>query len=78
VRLNAVFALLNAIDAEALELEAMESILIASLDDPCGYVADIGCEALIRMGDGNAPRTVVRHLQRRRWDDTLMGGIRTY
>ncbi|MEE9254743.1 MAG: HEAT repeat domain-containing protein [Pseudomonadales bacterium] len=78
VRLNAVYALLNAIDAQTSEREAMESILIASLDDPNGYVADVACEALIRMGDEDGNIAVMRHLQRRRWDDTLMGGARIY
>lgn len=78
VRLNAVYTLLSAIDAEDSERQSLESILVASLDDPNGYVAEVACEALLRLGDEDGQQAVLRHLQRRRWDDTLMGGARVF
>ncbi len=70
VRLNAAFALLNAVNAGE-EFEVMERILEAALDDRNGYVGAVACEALVRIGTRPAMSAAVRYLSDRRWDESL-------
>ena len=77
VRLNATFALLSGINYDN-DLDRIENILGSTLDDPNGYVPAVAVEALTRLGTTTSHATAIRYLQDRRWDDTLLGGIRLY
>ena len=77
VRLNAVLALLSCLD-EPANHAAIESILVKSLKDPNGYVPAVATEALVRLGSNTAVQASIRYLQDRRWDDTLMGRVKSY
>ncbi|MEM7016841.1 MAG: HEAT repeat domain-containing protein [Pseudomonadota bacterium] len=73
IRLNVVFALINAIEAEGSDLDKIEELLTYALDDENGYVPDVACEGLKRIGTHKALASAVHHLQRQRWDSTLVG-----
>ena len=77
VRLNAVLAILSCLN-EPANHASIESMLIASLDDPNGYVPAVATEALVRLGSKTAIEASVRYLQDRRWDDTLIGRVKPY
>lgn len=77
VRLNAVFALMSAINY-ANDFDRIESVLEKSLDDPNGYVPAVAVETLTRLGTTSSHAAAIRYLQDRRWDDTLRGRIRAY
>ncbi|MCH2353492.1 MAG: HEAT repeat domain-containing protein, partial [Pseudomonadales bacterium] len=77
VRLNAVLAILSCLN-EPANHASIESILIASLDDPNGYVPAVATEALVRLGSKTGIEASVRYLQDRRWDDTLIGRVKPY
>ncbi|MYD42876.1 MAG: hypothetical protein F4W90_03175 [Gammaproteobacteria bacterium] len=77
VRLNAAFALLNGINYDN-DHERMETILESTLQDPNGYVPAVAVEALTRLGTTSGHAAAIRYLQDRRWDDTLLGGVRSY
>ena len=70
VRLNAVFALLSAVN-DPEDIDRIETILEASLNDPCGYVGAVASEALVRIGSKRSMATAVRYLSDRRWDESL-------
>jgi len=72
VRLNAAFALLNAINSGE-DLEHIERILTCALDDKTGYVAAVAAEGLVRIGSTSATANAIRYLSDHRWDDTLTG-----
>ena len=74
VRINAMMAILKLgwISDDALEL------VMASLDDPCGYVGGFGVEILERSGKPEALRAAVRYLKTHRWDSSLGRGYRTF
>jgi HEAT repeat protein len=74
VRVNAICALLKLgwHSDEALDL------VIASLNDPCGYVGGFGIEILERSGKPKALRAALHYLKAHRWDNTLGKGVRTY
>jgi HEAT repeat protein len=77
VRLNAAFALLNAVSARE-DLDVIEAILKPSLADKNGYVAAVASEALLRIGTPSALASAVQYLSDRRWDDTLMGRAKPF
>tara|TARA_B100001123_G_scaffold293365_1_gene326990 strand:- start:132 stop:605 length:474 start_codon:yes stop_codon:yes gene_type:complete len=77
VRLNAVLALLSCLD-EPANHAAIESILITSLEDSNGYVPAVATEALVRLGSQTALQASIRYLQDRRWDDSLMGRVKSF
>jgi HEAT repeat protein len=74
VRVNAISALLKLgwTSDEAIAL------VIAALDDPCGYVGGFGIEILERSGKPEALRAALHYLKAHRWDSTLGKGVRTY
>jgi hypothetical protein len=74
VRLNAVMALLRMGD----EANGAEEWLGNYLDDDCGYVGGFGIEFLMRRKNPIAQDSVLQYLYRRRWDNTLRGGVRTF
>ena len=74
VRLNAVFALANAVtvgDFDDATGREIERILIRALDDSSGYVGAIAAEALKRHRSPTALDAAFRYLSDRRWDETL-------
>ena len=77
VRMNAVLALLSAINYEN-DHEEIESILGDSLSDSNGYVPAIATEGLIRIGTASSHATALKFLQDRRWDDTLLAREKPY
>ena len=77
VRLNAVFALLNAVNYDN-DLERIEQILTNCLGDPNGYVPAVAVEGLTRIGTTSSHATAIRFLQDRRYDDTLRGRIKPF
>lgn len=78
VRLNATFALLNSLNCAQSDLAEIQAILILALDDGCGYVPDVACSALERIGTPAAMSAAVAHLRKHRWDSSLAAGIRTF
>ena len=72
IRLNAAFALLSALNYDN-DLGRIERLFIQSLGDPNGYVSAVAAEGLTRLGTTTSHAAVIRFLQDRRWDDTLMG-----
>jgi len=77
VRLNAVLAILSCLN-EPANRTSIESILIAALDDPNGYVAAVATEGLVRLGSKTGIEASIRYLQDRRWDDTLIGRAKPF
>ena len=77
VRMNAASALLNAVQAGE-HLADIERIATASLGDKNGYVSAIGTEILARIGTPTAHAEAIRFLAERRWDDTLLGGVKPF
>ena len=71
VRLNAVFALLNAVTAGEDSVR-IESIARSALGDKNGYVSAVAVEILTRIGTPSARSSALTFLARRRWDDTLL------
>ncbi|MEM7219413.1 MAG: HEAT repeat domain-containing protein [Pseudomonadota bacterium] len=77
IRMNAMFALLCALERGTLAIESVENMLVHALDDDCGYVGDIAGEALCRFGTAVGMRAALRKLRGERWDASLFG-IRQY
>ena len=62
-------------------LGEVEDALIASLDDPTGYVHALALEALTRPHRGEGRPGLIRalhYLKAHRWDDTLANGQRVF
>jgi hypothetical protein len=78
VRLNAIFALLNAINDGSADKAAIEDTLMSSLEDPNGYVPILATEALSRLDSHSAHRAALGYLRRHAWDDSLAAGVRIY
>ncbi|MBB6052561.1 HEAT repeat domain-containing protein [Armatimonas rosea] len=74
VRVNAIMALLKL----GWHSDAVIDLVIAALNDPCGYVGGFGLEILERSGKPEALRTALHYLKAHRWDNTLGKGVRTY
>jgi hypothetical protein len=74
VRVNAMMALLKL----GWHSEEVIDLVIASLNDPCGYVGGFGVEILERSGNTKALQAAIVYLKAHRWDSTLKKGIRTY
>lgn len=74
VRINAMMAILKLgwTSDDALKL------VIASLNDPCGYVGGFGVEVLERSGKPEALKAALRYLKTHRWDSSLGRGFRTF
>ena len=70
VRLNAVFALLSAVNVGE-DLDRIEQILEPALGDSNGYVGAVASEALVRIGSRTATAAAIRFLSDRRWDESL-------
>ena len=77
VRMNAASALLSAVNA-GQDLDDLERIASASLGDKNGYVSAIATETLIRIGTPTANADALRFLSERRWDDTLIAGVKPF
>ena len=77
VRMNAASVLLAAVSA-AENLDAVERIASAALGDKNGYVSAIATETLIRIGTPSANTEALRFLSERRWDDTLIAGVKPF
>ena len=77
VRMNAASALLNAVSAGD-RTDDIERIAAASLGDKNGYVSAIATETLARIGTPTAQAEAIRFLAERRWDDTLLAGVRPF
>ncbi len=74
VRLNAAFALVNAVTVGGLDAATaatIEGLLIDSLDDPNGYVGAIAADGLKRMKSPSAIDAAFQYLADRRWDESL-------
>lgn len=74
VRLNAAFALTNAVTVGAFDKAtgaAIERTLIDSLDDTNGYVGAIAAEGLKRIATPTAVDAAFQYLADRRWDESL-------
>lgn len=78
VRLNATFALLNSLNYAHSDLVEIEAILILALDDGCGYVPEVACAALERIGTPTAMSAAVAHLRKHNWDSSLAAGVRAF
>jgi HEAT repeat protein len=74
VRINAISALLKL----GWHSDDVISLVIASLNDPCGYVGGFGIEILERSGKPEALKAALHYLKAHRWDNTLGKGVRTY
>ena len=74
VRVNAMMALLKL----GWHSDETISLVIESLNDPCGYVGGFGVEILERSGKPEALKAALHYLKAHRWDNTLKKGIRTY
>ncbi len=74
VRVNAISALLKL----GWHSDEVIALVIASLNDPCGYVGGFGIEILERSGKPEALRAALHYLKAHRWDNTLGKGVRTY
>lgn len=74
VRVNALSALLKL----GWHSDEAIALVIASLDDPCGYVGGFGIEILERSGKPDALAAALYYLKKHRWDSSLNKGIRTY
>ena len=78
VRLNAAFTLVNAISRKNSDLLTIERLLIQALNDPNGYVPEVACEGLLRIGSKSALLGSIQHLKRHRWDSSLIGGRKIF
>ncbi len=74
VRVNAISALLKL----GWHSDEAIALVIASLNDPCGYVGGFGIEISERSGKPEALKAAMRYLKTHRWDSSLNRGIRTY
>jgi len=74
VRVNAIMALLKL----GWHSDAVIDLVIATLNDPCGYVGGFGVELLERSGKPRALQAALHYLKAHRWDNTLKKGVRTY
>ena len=77
VRMNAASVLLSAVHGDD-DPSAIERIAAAALGDKNGYVSAIAAETLIRIGTPTANASALRFLSERRWDDTLMVGVKPF
>ena len=74
VRLNAAFALANAVTVggfDAAIADRIEGLMIDSLDDPNGYVGAVAADGLKRMKSPSAIDAAFQYLTDRRWDESL-------
>ena len=71
VRMNAVSALLTAINYPQNDLEAIENILVKALKDRNGYVQAIACEGLARMESPSSKQAAMQFLFDRRFDESV-------
>ena len=77
VRMNAASVLLNAVNTGE-DLGEVERIAIRALGDKNGYVSAIATETLARIATPTASAAAIRFLSERRWDDTLMAGVKPF
>ena len=77
VRMNAALVLLGAVNT-GVDLDVLERIASAALGDKNGYVSAIAVETLARIGTPCANASAIRFLSERRWDDTLMAGVKPF
>ncbi len=77
VRMNAASVLLNAVNAGE-HLREIERIAIRALGDKNGYVSAIATETLARIATPTASAAAIEFLSERRWDDTLMAGVKPF
>ena len=76
-RSNALCALYNS----DIPKEEMEDLLVACLDDTCGYIPGMALEILTREGDIDESEGLLRaldYLKIHRWDDTLAKDYRVF
>ncbi|MCY4142601.1 MAG: HEAT repeat domain-containing protein [Gammaproteobacteria bacterium] len=71
IRMNAVSALLNAINYPQNDLEAIERMFVKSLKDRNGYVGAIACEGLTRLNTPSSMKTAMQFLSDRRFDESV-------
>lgn len=71
VRMNAVSALLNAINYGDNNLAEIERIFDLALHDRNGYVGAIACEGLTRLGTSSSTNSALTYLSDRRFDETV-------
>ena len=75
--MNAASVLLNAVNAGE-HLDEVERIAIRALGDKNGYVSAIATETLARIATPTASAAAIEFLSERRWDDTLMAGVKPF
>ena len=71
IRMNAVSALLSAINYPGNDLEEIERLFAKSLNDRNGYVGAIACEGLVRLGTKSSTSTALTFLSDRRFDERV-------
>ena len=77
IHVNAVFALVCAIQRPGSDKQAIERLLVGALDNRHGYVQQIAMEGLSRIDSASALRAALAHAKKHHWDASL-AGIRIY
>lgn len=77
VRVNAMMALLR-LSPQDDEWNGWIDLVIAALNDECGYVGGFGAEILRRSDSSRALHAALDYLCAHRWDNTLKKGVRTF